>query len=212
MASLDDSKSREFRRRPAPWQTRAVDRSGGAWTRCRRAAEVDSPSVERAQTERPEQAWEAPSLVPTPAEERARYERSVAADLATTIETLPGVVEARVHLSMPVRDPLSPDDVPLGRPRASVVVQSNGAGMGATPDDVRSLVSGAVDRLDPGAVSVVVARRPSAPARAEPHGVPAAAMVAATILVAALALALLFAIAYARSLRARLRDAHERTP
>ena len=100
--------------------------------------------------------------------------------------------DARVHLAAPVRDAFAPPEAHAPRPRASVVIHTNGSGPGARPEDIRRLVAGAVDGLDPAGVSVVVARHPSTPAKpASPsRGVPVAWMALATALIVALALAL----------------------
>lgn len=157
------------------------------------------------------QVYAEPALVPTTTEERARYELAVAGELARTIEELPGVVDARVHVAAPTRDPLAQPDEAAPRPRASVLIHTQESGMGARQEDIKKLVAGAVDGLHADNVSVVVARRSPTSTPSTPHrGVPAAWMVLASALIAALAVALLYAISYVRALRHKLRANHGR--
>jgi len=160
------------------------------------------------------QVYAEPALVPTTTEERARYELAVAGELAATIEGLPGVRDARVHLAAPARDAFAPPETPAPRPRASVLIHTNGSGLGTRQEDIRKLVAGAVDGLDPAGVSVVVARHPSTPVTrpAFPsRSVPAAWMGVASVLIASLAVGLVYAVSYARALRQKLRADHGRS-
>ena len=110
-------------------------------------------------------------LVPTPTEERALYQHALAGELARSLESVEGVVGARVHLALAEADPLRPAERPL--PRASVLVRcrpSACATVRTLEPGIRALVAGAADRLEGAAVSVVVteareAPRPVAPAR-----------------------------------------------
>jgi type III secretion protein J len=98
------------------------------------------------------------SMVPTPTEEHALYLHALAGELARSIETIDGVVEARVHLGLPRADPLRPGDRPA--PRGAVLVKCRPAScdtVRALADGIRSLVAGAADGLDAASVSVVVA-------------------------------------------------------
>lgn len=96
-------------------------------------------------------------LVPTATQERALMHHAVAGELTRTLEAVDGVLEARVHVVLPVRDPLSPADAPRPGPKASVLLRVAGEPpIGA--EDVKRLVAGAVKELRPKAVSVVVAR------------------------------------------------------
>lgn len=109
------------------------------------------------------------SLVPTPVEERALYHHALAGELARSLETLDGVVEARVHLALPAPDPLRPE---AGRPpRAGVLVKVRPearARLEALEAGIRSLVAGAAEGLDPASVSVVLAEAAAAPPAAPP--------------------------------------------
>ena len=114
------------------------------------------------------------SMVPTPTEEHALYLHALGGELSRSVEAIDGVVEARVHVGIPQLDPLRPGE--RTAPRAAVLVKcrpASCAAVRALEPGIRSLVAGAADGLDAGAVSVViapaaeVADRPSPPAR---HG------------------------------------------
>lgn len=95
-----------------------------------------------------------PSLVPSSNEERARYHAAIAGELASTLERIDGVLDARVHLGLPEPRDLPIEGAPAGA-RASVLLEVR---RGAHVDHagVRALVAGAVDGLPESAVSVVV--------------------------------------------------------
>jgi type III secretion protein J len=110
-----------------------------------------------------------PSLVPTATQERALIHHAVAGELSKTLQTVAGVLEARVHVVLPTRDPLAPADQPLAAPRAAVLLRTAGpSSLGR--GDVQRLVAGSVDGMKPEAVSVLIvttqARSPEAPALA----------------------------------------------
>jgi type III secretion protein J len=113
-----------------------------------------------------------PGLVPTPLEEQARYLHALSGELARTLESLDGVVGARVHLALPVPDPLRPDA--RRTPRASILVKCRADARGRLEEQVdglRRMVAGAADGLDPASVAVVVAETaPSPPARVHAPG------------------------------------------
>jgi type III secretion protein J len=103
------------------------------------------------------------SLVPTSTEQRARLLHALAGELATTLEASDGVLEARVHLVLPERDPLALRDQPAEAPRAAVFLRTEPGRPTLAVDDVKRLVAGAVSQLDPAQVSVVI--RPAAAPR-----------------------------------------------
>jgi type III secretion protein J len=97
-----------------------------------------------------------PSLIPTPSEEHARYLDATAGEIERTLETVDGVVSARVHLVLEETDPLAVDARPKSAARAAVLLKAR---PGATPiaeADVQKLVAGSVAGLDAAAVGVVV--------------------------------------------------------
>jgi type III secretion protein J len=155
-------------------------------------------------------------LFPSAAAERARLEASLAADLERTLERLPGVRTARVHLVLPPDDPLRGDDA-HPRPTAAVLLDA-AAPIAAGEAEVRRLVAGAVEGLQAADVSVVVARGaadPPAPAlvglgplrvAAASRDLTVALGSAALVVVLALALAVVALGLRLASLRRRMPD------
>jgi type III secretion protein J len=92
-------------------------------------------------------------LLPGLVEERARLAAALSADLERTLEQIPGVTSARVHVALPPEDLLQSDH---GRPTASVLLKTTGP-PATTEGDVRRLCAGAVHALAPADVSVVFA-------------------------------------------------------
>lgn len=131
------------------------------------------------------------SIVPTPAEERARLLQALAGELSRSVESVDGVVEARVHLALPPEDPLRP----AAPPRGAVLVKVRpGARPRVEPlaPGIRSLVAGAVAGLDPDQVAVVLAEASPAPP-APPPPAPRRGLLALAAATGALGLALLAA-------------------
>ncbi len=102
-------------------------------------------------------------LVPSAIGERARYAGALAADLERTLEGLPGVVNARVHLAL-----ADSEAAPPSHASAAVLLRTAG-GLSVSESDVQKLVSGAVPELALAEVHVVVAGRPAATAAAAPE-------------------------------------------
>ncbi|HET8732692.1 MAG TPA: secretion protein [Anaeromyxobacteraceae bacterium] len=127
-----------------------------------------------------------PGLVPTPLEEHARYLHALSGELARSLESLDGVVGARVHLALPAPDPLRPDA--RRSPRASVLLKcrpGRGSHLEAQADGLRRMVAGAADGLDPASVSVMVAEAPALAPRPGPGRGARAWLAASGIAVAA---------------------------
>jgi type III secretion protein J len=97
-------------------------------------------------------------MVPTATEERALYLQALSGELARSIEAIEGVIEARVHLTLPARDPLRPDLEPAAH--AAVLVKCRAtarASLEAFKPGIQAVVAGAVESLEPTAVTVVLA-------------------------------------------------------
>lgn len=95
-------------------------------------------------------------LVVTPVEERALYLEALQGEIAGTLETIAGVIDARVHLVLPEKD-LSGQ--PRSTPKASVVLEYQPSAQGVAPIqpvEVQELVAHAVDGLAGEAVSVIL--------------------------------------------------------
>ncbi len=158
-------------------------------------------------------------LLPSATAERARLQASLGADLERTLEALPGVTAARVHLALPEDDPLHATAA-RPRPTASVLLRAR---RGAAPaeGDVRRIVAGAVEGMQAADVSVVVAVEEEvqpAPEVAQvgplrvargSRGLALGLAVGALALVFALSLVLVAGAFRMRALRARLRQRDE---
>jgi type III secretion protein J len=106
-------------------------------------------------------------------EQRSESVATLSASLADTLERLPEVAEARVHLALPEPEPLSP----LGslRPTASVLLRLRGP-LSVKSGEVAALIARSVPGLDPQDVAVVSA--PAASIANQPPGAPGQALVA----------------------------------
>jgi type III secretion protein J len=101
------------------------------------------------------ETFSAGGLLPSAVEERARLGAALSAELEHTLEGLPGVTSARVHLALPESDPLSGEGA-RPRPTASVLLKTTQP-LGVADSELKKLVSGAVNGLQAADVSVVVA-------------------------------------------------------
>src|SRR5262249_11471815 len=99
-------------------------------------------------------------LLPSAVEERARLQAALASELERTLEAVPSVRAARVHLALP--EPAPPGESGRARPTASVLLKAaSSGGLPLTEADVRRLVAGAVHGLQSADVSVVIAPLPT---------------------------------------------------
>ena len=93
-------------------------------------------------------------LVPTPTEERARLSAAMAGELSRSLESVQGVLSARVHVGLPIGRTFSLDEEPP-RPRASVLVKHRHGEAPIDANAIRALVVGAVPDMRPEDVAVV---------------------------------------------------------
>jgi type III secretion protein J len=100
------------------------------------------------------------SIVPSHASEQAKYVAGMAGELERSLRSLDGVVSVRVHLAIPERDSLSPDEAPLPA-SASVLLRHRGSAPPIAIGDIQRLVAGAVPGLAPVQVSVVASPVPA---------------------------------------------------
>lgn len=105
------------------------------------------------------------SIVPSQLAEHAQYVAGVAGELERSIRGIDGVLTARVHLSLPKRDPFG--DSARERATASVLVKHRGATPPIDAHDLRLLVAGAAPGLAAEDVSVVMLPRPAPSPSAE---------------------------------------------
>jgi type III secretion protein J len=101
------------------------------------------------------ETFSAGGLLPSAVEERARLGAALSAELEHTLEGLPGVTSARVHLALPESDPLLGEGA-RPRPTASVLLKTTQP-LTVADSELKRLVSGAVNGLQAADVSVVVA-------------------------------------------------------
>ncbi|HEX7598468.1 MAG TPA: secretion protein, partial [Polyangia bacterium] len=106
------------------------------------------------------------SLVPTATEERARYLEALAGEIERTLETVQGVVSARVHLVLAEPNPLAVDGSPSVAARAAVLLKLRAGPPPLAEADVQKLVAGSVAGLAPQSVAVVVTSAADAPSHA----------------------------------------------
>lgn len=100
--------------------------------------------------------YKSPGLVPTALEERARYVEALSGELERTLETIDGVLGARVHLVLAETDPLPLSDKPRVPAQAAVLLKTRAGAPPIAEPDVQKLVAGSVPGLAPAAVAVVL--------------------------------------------------------
>jgi len=118
-----------------------------------------------------EDVFDGSGLVPTPTEERARLAAAYGGELARTLETLPGILRARVHVALPDERAgrLERSDPPAAEASVLLLVAAGPEEESALGDDeIAQLVAGAVDGLEAGGVAVVRASAPASPTRVAP--------------------------------------------
>src|SRR5215813_437044 len=103
-----------------------------------------------------------PGLVPDPVEQHALLLEAQSGELARTLEAVDGVVSARVHL---VRPAPTRAGVPGAPTKAAVYLRARPAAalhLRAMQEELRALVAGSVEGLEPVAVTLVVSEVVSA--------------------------------------------------
>jgi type III secretion protein J len=108
------------------------------------------------------------ALVPSEAAERAQLMVGVAGELQRSLESIHGVFQARVHLSIPASaargGALDAMNATPARGTAAVLLEHRGATPPISADAVQRLVAGGVAGLLPTDVAVVLVSRPEPPA------------------------------------------------
>ncbi|PWT88527.1 MAG: secretion protein [Acidobacteria bacterium] len=102
------------------------------------------------------------SLIPTAMQEKAMYLQATCNELQKTIESIDGVVQARVHIVLPEEE-IIPAEIPAGtenpnRPKAAVLIKYRLNANGEVPykeDAIKALVANSIPKLDPKDVVVV---------------------------------------------------------
>jgi type III secretion protein J len=116
---------------------------------------LEGAGVPRASAPSMAEIFKKDGFISSPLEERARFISATQSGLEQTIARMNGVLDARVHLAMPERDPLTDAIVP---PSASVFVRyaqdvkfAENGGL----NNVKALVRDAVEGLAPERITVV---------------------------------------------------------
>jgi type III secretion protein J len=104
------------------------------------------------------QSLGAGSMVPSRLAEHARLLSGICGELEQSLQSVDGVVSARVHVAAPEHGPL--DETTPAKPSASVLIRHRGAAPPIATSDVQKLVAGAVPGLSPDDVSVVSSPAP----------------------------------------------------
>jgi len=98
-------------------------------------------------------------FVSSPLEERARLNYAQSQELAKTLESIDGVILARVHLAVPKKDPLSEDAKPAS---ASIFIKhQRGIKLGERESQIKALIVNSIEGLP--YENVTVAMFPSEP-------------------------------------------------
>jgi type III secretion protein J len=95
------------------------------------------------------------SFIPSRSDERARLLVGTATELERSLLGVDGVISARVHLAVPVSDPLDAA-APAQPTTASVLIKHGGLLPPISPEDVSQLVAGAVQGLAADHVTVLL--------------------------------------------------------
>jgi type III secretion protein J len=99
------------------------------------------------------------SLVPSQLAEHAQFVAGLSGELERTLSAIDGVLGARVHLSLPDKDPFR--EGPRPKATASVLLKHRGATPPIDAHEVKRLVAGAAPSLAPDDVAVVMVPRPA---------------------------------------------------
>lgn len=111
------------------------------------------------------------SLVPSPAAEHAQIAQAMASELERSLESVDGVLSARVHLNVPAPEVLTLREGPREKATASVLLAHRGTTPPLLENAVQRLVAGGVPGLAPADVAVVmVPRGPATQAGSDESG------------------------------------------
>jgi type III secretion protein J len=100
-------------------------------------------------------------LIPTASEEKAKLLIALTGEITRTLQSVDGVVEARVHVVLPENSPLL-DRKQWSPTTASVLVKHRGTQIPISDGDIKSIVSKGVEGLTPEQVAVVFKSVPEA--------------------------------------------------
>jgi type III secretion protein J len=157
------------------------------------------------------------SLVPSPTEERALYLEAISGELSRTLESVDGVVSARVHLVIP--PPPRPGTAPAPAKASAFLKVRPGMvdRVNHLKEDLRALMAGGVENLSADQVTLVVSEVTTAVPVRTPSSSPGMTPLRAAVLalggtVTSLSLALVWLALRLRRERARAAEASKRLP
>ena len=108
-------------------------------------------------------------MIPTASEEKARLLSGLEGELTRTLDTLPGVVDARVQIVLPDDSPLL-DKSQQSPPTASALIQYHGDQPPLKDVEVKSLMAKSIEGLTPDNVAIVFKQVDIAPIPREGFG------------------------------------------
>lgn len=109
-----------------------------------------------------DEVFSAGGLIPTASEEKAKMLVGLTGEITRTLNTVSGVVDARVHVVLPDNNPLM-DRTQWSQPTASVLIKHRGKEPPLQEAEVKSLVAKSVQGLNPDQVAVVFKNVPIMP-------------------------------------------------
>jgi type III secretion protein J len=109
-----------------------------------------------------DEVFSAGGLIPTASEEKAKMLVGLTGEITRTLDTIAGVVDARVNVVVPDNNPLM-DRTQWSVPTASVLIKHRGKEPPLTEAEVKSLVAKSVQGLTPEQVAVVFKNVPVMP-------------------------------------------------
>lgn len=109
-----------------------------------------------------DEVFGAQGLIPTASEEKAKLLVGLSGEIARTLKSVSGIVDARVHVVLPENSPLL-DKSQWSPTTASVLVKYRGDQPPLKETEIRSLVSKGVEGLAPEQVAVVFNKVPQVP-------------------------------------------------
>lgn len=98
-------------------------------------------------------------LVPSQQAEHAQIVAGLAGELEKSLGSIEGVLSARVHLAVPVREPLR--DGPQAKATASVLLEHRGSTPPIAPESIQRLVAGGAPGVLAADVAVIFVARPA---------------------------------------------------
>ena len=136
------------------WQ---VDVQGGERTRVEAWRILQENGLPRHKESGIEDVYKNSQIIPTATEERARFLLAISGELSRSLKTIPGVVDARVHIAIPDSSVLrDPSEKP--RPTASVLIKYWSGYPEPQTSPIAKLLANGVEGLQEKDISVMIAR------------------------------------------------------